>query len=54
MYDKLIKEPAKKRGIIEQLKFENQMLWVQRMNNIAYQAREMIFNEIIFTYNKTE
>lgn len=54
MYDKLIKDFAEKQGITEQLKAENQMLWVQQMNNIANQAREIIFDELIFTYNKTE
>ena len=54
MYDKLIKDFAEKQGITEQLKAENQMLWVQQMNNIANQAREIIFDEPIFTYNKTE
>ena len=54
MYDKLIKDFAEKQGITEQLKAENQMLWVQQMSNIANQAREIIFDELIFTYNKTE
>ena len=47
MYDTLIKQLAENEGIIEQLKAENQMLWVQQMNNIANQAREIVFNEII-------
>ena len=54
MYNKLIKECAEKQDITEQLKSENQMLWVQQMNNIANQVREIIFDELIFTYNKTE
>lgn len=54
MYDKLIKEFAEKQGITELLKAENQMLWVQQMNNIANQVREIICDELIFTYNKTE
>lgn len=40
---------AKKQGITEQLKAENQMLWVQKINNIANQAREIIYNDIIYT-----
>lgn len=47
MYDNLVKQLAEQEGITEQLKAENQMLWVQRMNNIANQAREIVFNEII-------
>lgn len=53
-YDTLIKNLAKQQGITEQLKAENQMLWVQSMNNIANQVREIILDELIFTYNKTE
>lgn len=47
MYNRLIKQLAEKQGITEQLKSENQMLWVQKMTNIANQAREIVNNEII-------
>lgn len=47
MYDTLIKQLAENEGITEQLKAENQMLWIQLMNNIANRAREIVFNEII-------
>lgn len=46
MYDKLVTQLAEQEGITEQLKAENQMLWVQRMNNIANQAREIVYNFI--------
>lgn len=45
-YDLLVKQLAESQGITEQLKAENQMLWVQRMNNIANQAREIVNAEI--------
>lgn len=38
-YDLLVKQLAESQGITEQLKAENQMLWVHKMNNIANQAR---------------
>ncbi len=47
-YDSLVKQLAEKQGITEQLKAENQMLWVQNMNNISNQARELVNNEIIY------
>ena len=47
MYENLVKQIAKKEGITEQLKGNNQMLWVQQMNNIANRAREIVYNEII-------
>lgn len=49
MYDNLIQQLAEKQGITEKLKAENQMLWVQRMNNIANQAREIVNNDLIYT-----
>lgn len=49
MYDRLIKQIAEKEGVTEQLKAENQMEWVGRMNNIANRAREIVNAEIIYT-----
>lgn len=46
-YDLLVKQFAENQGVNEQLKLENQMLWIQQMNNIANQAREIINNEIM-------
>ncbi len=47
MYDTLITQLAKKQGITERLKADNQMLWVQKMTNIANQARELVYNDVI-------
>lgn len=49
-YDLLVKKLANIQSITAQLKADNQMLWVQKMNNISNQAREIIYNEIIYTY----
>ena len=35
-------------GVTEQLKAENAMLWVGRMNNIRNRAEEIIYNELIY------
>lgn len=48
MYDNLVNQLAEKQGITEELKADNQMLWVQRMNNIANQAREFVNEDIIY------
>lgn len=48
MYDTLVKQIADQEGVTEQLKSENQMLWVQEMNNIANRAREIVYNEVIY------
>lgn len=49
-YDLLVKQLAEKQGVTEELKAENQMLWVQKNNNIANLAREVIYNVIIYNY----
>ncbi|MFR6065460.1 MAG: TnpV protein [Eubacterium sp.] len=49
MYENLLKQIAEQEGITEQLKSENQILWVQQMNNIANRAREIVCNVFIFS-----
>ena len=49
MYDRLIKQLKDQQGITEQLKSEDLMAWVQVMNNISNQAREILNNEVIYT-----
>ncbi len=49
MYDTLITQLAETQGVTEQLKADNQMLWVQKLTNIANQAREIVYNEVIYT-----
>ena len=48
MYENLVKQLAEQEGITEQLKADNQMLWVQQMNDIANRAREIVYYEIIY------
>ena len=48
MFLRLVKEYADRQGVTEQLKAENQMEWVARMNNIQACAREIVDKEIIF------
>ena len=48
MFSRLVKEMADAEGVTEQLKAENQMLWVQKMNNIHSRAREIVNNELIY------
>ncbi|MCL2694864.1 MAG: TnpV protein [Clostridiales bacterium] len=44
----IIKQMMKAQGITEQLKAENQMLWVGWVNNICACADEIIRNELIY------
>ena len=47
-YFRAVTALAEQEGVTEQLKAENQMLWVQKMNNIDSRATEMVNAEIIF------
>ncbi len=49
MFDTLIKQFKQAEGITEQFKADNQMLWVQRMNNIRSMAIEIINDELIYS-----
>ena len=48
MFFQLVKQLAEQAGITEQLKAENQMEWVRRMNNISGQATEIVDSELIY------
>ena len=48
MFSRLVKQLAEKEGLTEALKAENQMLWVQRMNNIRSAAMEIVSSELIY------
>lgn len=44
----LVKELAENENITEQLKAENQMLWMQQMNNIHNRVMEIINTNLIY------
>ena len=48
MFSRLVKQLAEKEGLTEELKAENQMLWVQKMNNIRNAAMEVVSNDLIY------
>ena len=48
MFDLLVRQIAEQEGLTEQLKAENQMEWVQRMNSIRNRATKIVNNELIF------
>ena len=49
MFFRLVKQMAEREGVTEQLKANNQMEWVARMNNIRSRVTEIINNDIICT-----
>ena len=48
MCSRLVKQMADREDITEQLKAENQMEWVARMNNIRNRADEIVLNDLIY------
>ena len=48
MFSRLVKQLSEKEGVTEALKEENQMLWVQRMNNIRSAAMESVASDLIY------
>ena len=49
MFSQLVKEYTEKEYLTEQLKADNQMVWVAKMNNICNQATEIVNKELIYT-----
>ena len=49
MFLRLVKELAEKENVTEELKATDQMLWVQKMNNVRNRATEIVNAELIFT-----
>lgn len=48
MLFRLVEQMAEREGVTEQLKADNQMEWVARMNNIRQRATEIVNTEIIY------
>ena len=48
MFFRLVKQMAEREDVTEQLKADNQMEWVTRMNNIRSRATEIVNKDIIY------
>ena len=49
MFFRLVKEYADRQEVTEQLKAENQLLWIQKMSNIQSCVRKVVESEIIYS-----
>ncbi len=49
MFLRLVEQIANREGVTEQLKAENQIEWVGRMNNIRSRATEIVNAELIYS-----
>ena len=48
MFDQLVAQMKDAEGVTEQLKAENQMEWVRRMNSICSRAEEVVLSELVY------
>ena len=48
MMDRLVEQMKEKQGVTEELKMQNQMAWVGKMNNIRNCAEEIVVKEIVY------
>ena len=48
MFNKLTMQLKAQEGVTEELKANNQMEWVQRMNNIHNRVSEVVYKELIY------
>ena len=48
LFDRLIEEYAEAENVTEELKAENQLEWLRRMNSIRRRTEELIYQELIF------
>ena len=47
-FNRLVKQMAEREGVTEQLKADDQMMWVRQMNNIRQRAIEIVNTELIY------
>jgi hypothetical protein len=48
MFQRIISQMAALEGVTEELKATDQILWVQRMNNICARAAECVYGNLIY------
>lgn len=48
MMDRLVEQMKEQQGVTEELKMQDQMAWVGRMNNIRACAEEIVLKEVVY------
>ena len=48
MLDRIVEQMKEKQGVTEELKTENQMMWVGKMDNIITCAEEIVVRELVY------
>ena len=50
MIDRLVGQMAKKEGVTEQLKSDDWLCWIQKMNSIRSRAEEVVLHDLIYSF----
>ena len=48
-FEAIVRQTAKAEGVTEELKKQDQMEWVRRMNSIRDRAEEIVMNDLIYS-----
>ena len=48
MHERIVTQLAQIDGITEELKAQNQMLWIGKMNNLSHIATEIVLSDLIY------
>lgn len=48
MLDRIVEKMKEKQGVTEELKAENQMMWVVKMDNIIACTEEIVVRELVY------
>ena len=49
MMDRIVRQMAKKEGVTEQLKSDDWLCWLQKMNSIRSRAEEVVLHDLIYS-----
>lgn len=47
MFDTLVEQMKESEGVTEQLKEDNQLEWIQKVNDICHRAEEFVMHELV-------
>ena len=49
MMERLVRQMAKNEGVTEQLKSDDWLLWLQKMNGIRSRAEEVVLHDLVYS-----
>ena len=49
MMDRLVRQMAKKEGVTEQLKSDDWLCWLPKMNSIRSRVKEVVLHDLIYS-----